>query len=141
MSNYMQIVEAPTNHQITTNFICKVSFLQSNFTGKVLASLSNLQDLTLIDLNYNSFEGRIPNFLTNLTKLIVVDLSYNQFSSQIGEFQSCNSLPVLILSKYIQLQFYLILNCKADPPSWCHPIGFTLKFLRPQLPKLQSKHE
>ena len=37
--------------------------------------------------------------MTNLTKLIQVDLSYNQFSSQIGEFQTCNSLPVLILRK------------------------------------------
>ena len=37
--------------------------------------------------------------MTNLTKLIQVDLSYNQFSSRIGEFQSCNSLPVLILRK------------------------------------------
>ncbi|XP_021600121.1 leucine-rich repeat receptor-like tyrosine-protein kinase PXC3 [Manihot esculenta] len=76
-----RIPRMPEKLQIALN-------LSSNlFRGRIPNTLSQLQDLELMDLSNNNFTGEIPEFLTQLGSLTQLTLSNNQLTGIIPEFR------------------------------------------------------
>ncbi|XP_052301454.1 receptor-like protein 49 isoform X11 [Populus trichocarpa] len=59
----------------------------TNFSGNIPLSISNLKSLKELDLGMCKFYGVIPPSLANLTQLETLDLSFNSFNGSIPPFQ------------------------------------------------------
>ena len=68
-------------------------------SGRIPAELSNLTNLTRLDLSFNHLTGNIPVALGHLTNLTRLELVANQLSGEIpGELGALTNLEVLFLS-------------------------------------------
>ncbi|CAL5339188.1 unnamed protein product [Camellia sinensis] len=87
---------APINHWNSTSTHCDwheitctngsvtgLSLINTNINGTVPPFIGDLQNLTLIDLQYNYFSGPFPTSLYNCSKLKILDLSQNIFTGPI----------------------------------------------------------
>ncbi|KAL7239991.1 hypothetical protein ACSBR2_005788 [Camellia fascicularis] len=87
---------APINHWNSTSTHCDwpeitctngsvtgLSLINTNINGTVPPFICDLQNLTLIDLQYNYFSGPFPTGLYNCSKLKILDLSQNIFTGPI----------------------------------------------------------
>ncbi|XP_028098238.1 receptor like protein 22-like [Camellia sinensis] len=70
----------------------------TNFSGRLLDSISNLRNLSRIDLSHCNFSGTIPNSMANLSQLVYLDLSSNNFTGSIPSFQMSKNLTYVDLS-------------------------------------------
>lgn len=68
----------------------------NNLNGAI-PDLSNLRQLTFLDLNTNKFSGSMPSFLSNMTNLQFIDLSSNQLTGSIPPLDKLTNLKVLVL--------------------------------------------
>ncbi|KAI5570263.1 hypothetical protein BDE02_11G016200 [Populus trichocarpa] len=64
-----------------------LSLKNTNFSGNIPLSISNLKSLNYLDLSRCKFYGVIPPSLANLTQLETLDLSFNSFNGSIPPFQ------------------------------------------------------
>ncbi|XP_061984088.1 receptor-like protein 50 [Populus nigra] len=64
-----------------------LSLKNTNFSGNIPLSISNLKSLNYLDLSRCKFYGVIPPSLANLTQLENLDLSFNSFNGSIPPFQ------------------------------------------------------
>ncbi|KAM4080575.1 hypothetical protein ACJW30_11G027800 [Castanea mollissima] len=107
-----------------------------NFIGSWYPTfLSNLTQITSLDLSYNNFGGQCPWSLLNNTGLTLLDLSYNNFIGQLPEvttnltqiFSSNNSSnSQLIFSK---LKSLLFLDMSNNPHLSLHSFTSTTNIL------------
>ncbi|KAI8024298.1 Receptor-like protein kinase HSL1 [Camellia lanceoleosa] len=67
----------------TNGSVTGLSLVDTNITGTVPPFICDLQNLTLIDLQYNYFSGPFPTGLYNCSKLKILDLSQNNFTGSI----------------------------------------------------------
>lgn len=68
----------------------------SSFSGPLPSQLtSGCQNLSIVDLSYNSLDGEISPQFFILPKLAFLRLSYNNFSGYLPEVVGCQSLSVL----------------------------------------------
>ncbi|KAJ6725248.1 LEUCINE-RICH REPEAT RECEPTOR PROTEIN KINASE EMS1-LIKE [Salix viminalis] len=67
--------------------IQSLSLKNTNFSGNIPLSISNLKSLNYLDLSRCKFYGVIPPSLANLTQLETLDLSFNSFNGSIPPFQ------------------------------------------------------
>ncbi|KAG6402272.1 hypothetical protein SASPL_139149 [Salvia splendens] len=75
----------------------------NNFSGSIPSSISNVENLSTLDLSHCQFSGSIPSTFANLTKLVHVDLQYNLFTG---------SLPAALFEGLSYLS-YLRLNSNS----------------------------
>ncbi|KAF7845300.1 receptor-like protein 7 [Senna tora] len=73
-----------------------VSF--SNFSGMLPDSISNLRNLTRLDLSNSQFFGTLPHSMSQLTELTYLDLSFNNFTGPIPSFVAAKKLTHVDLS-------------------------------------------
>nr|GMD40092.1 receptor-like protein 12 [Ipomoea batatas] len=66
--------------------------------GSLPASISNLSNLSRIDLSVCKFSGSIPSTMAQLTSLVYVDFSYNNFTGSIPHFRWSKNLEYIGLS-------------------------------------------
>ncbi|KAL4560727.1 hypothetical protein LXL04_032881 [Taraxacum kok-saghyz] len=72
--------------------------LNSNITGSLPESISNLKHLRVLSLSKCSFSGPIPRSLSNLTQLTYLNIGYNKFTNFVPSLVSLSNLDVLQLS-------------------------------------------
>ena len=73
---------------------------ECNFSGFIPSSLGNLTHLNFLDLSVNTFKGHIPSSLSNLKHLNFLDLSYNTFEGHVpSSFGNLIQLSFLYLSE------------------------------------------
>ncbi|XP_031257122.1 receptor-like protein 6 [Pistacia vera] len=87
---FLQLLRLSDNQNITGNLpnfnrsnplkLLDLSF--TNFSGKLLDTISNLMHLNDLRLGGCKFEGSIPPSLENLTEITLLDLSSNDFTGQ-----------------------------------------------------------
>nr|GMC49427.1 receptor-like protein 12 [Ipomoea batatas] len=70
----------------------------SAFSSSLPSSISNLSNLSRIDVPFCKFTGSIPSTMAQLTTLIYVDFSYNNFTGSIPHFRCSNNLNYIDLS-------------------------------------------
>ncbi|XP_075644628.1 receptor-like protein Cf-9 isoform X2 [Castanea sativa] len=105
-----------------------------NFIGSSYPTfLSNLTQITLLDISYNNFGGQCPWSLLNNTGLTFLDLSYNNFIGQLPEvttkltqiLSSNNSFNSQLVNKIPSNLKSLILSgnlLNGTIPSWVYTI-------------------
>ncbi|XP_054806292.1 receptor-like protein 7 [Prosopis cineraria] len=71
---------------------------RTNFTGGLPNSISNLTNLSKLDLSNSQFSGRLPHSISKLTELSYLDLSNNNFRGPIPSFGTAKKLTHLDLS-------------------------------------------
>ena len=79
--NYSLFPEFPLGGSLKT-----LKVRNTNFTGAIPHSVSNIGHLSELDLSNWGFNGTIPNSLSNLTKLGYLDLSRNSFTGPMTSF-------------------------------------------------------
>ncbi|KAL7260048.1 hypothetical protein ACSBR1_005831 [Camellia fascicularis] len=67
----------------TNSSVTGLSLINTNIYGTVPPFICDLQNLTLIDLQYNYFSGPFPTGLYKCSKLKILDLSQNSFTGPI----------------------------------------------------------
>nr|GMD40062.1 receptor-like protein 12 [Ipomoea batatas] len=75
-----------------------ISVAHTQFSGSLPASISNLSNLSRIDLSDCNFSGSIPSTMAQLTSLTYVDFSYNHFTGSIPHFLSSKNLTSIDFS-------------------------------------------
>ncbi|XP_050279208.1 receptor-like protein 9DC3 [Quercus robur] len=97
-----------------------------NFIGSSYPTfLSNLTQITYLDLSYSNFGGQCPWSLLNITGLTFLDLSYNNFIGQLPDFSSNNSSNSQLVNKIPSNLEYLLLSgnlLNGAIPSWVYTI-------------------
>lgn len=76
-----------------------ISLGYTNFSGSLPESISNLQNLSKLELSNCSFSGPIPSTIANLTELVYLDFSFNSFTGSIPHLQQSKKLTHLDLSE------------------------------------------
>ncbi|KAJ7950014.1 Receptor-like protein [Quillaja saponaria] len=71
----------------------------SNFSGELSASISNLRQLSRLQLSGCQFNGSLTNSISNLAELVYLDLSFNKFTGQIPLFGISKKLTHIDLSR------------------------------------------
>ncbi|PON94082.1 LRR domain containing protein [Trema orientale] len=86
-------------------------------------NLTQLVQLTFLDLSENNFEGQIPMNSLNLQQLIYLSLSENNFVGQIPEISVTNStqIPLPVQLKYLYLYSNML---SGSIPSWIYSLPF-----------------
>ncbi|XP_020239955.1 receptor-like protein 32 [Cajanus cajan] len=69
----------------------------TNFSGKLPGAISNLKQLSTIDLSHCKFNGTLPNSMSELTQLVYLDLSSNNFSGPLPSFNMSKNMTYLSL--------------------------------------------
>nr|GME08852.1 receptor-like protein 12 [Ipomoea batatas] len=69
-----------------------ISVTQTQFSGSLPASISNLSNLSVLDLSSCNFIGSIPSTMAQLTSLTYVDFSHNKFTGSIPNFPLSKNL-------------------------------------------------
>ncbi|KAK4731160.1 hypothetical protein R3W88_024148 [Solanum pinnatisectum] len=75
-----------------------ISLSNTNFSGSLPESISNLQNLSKIELFNCNFTGPVPSTMGNLINLVHLDFSLNNFTGSIPYFQRSKKLTHLDLS-------------------------------------------
>ncbi|XP_019186475.1 PREDICTED: receptor-like protein 12 [Ipomoea nil] len=75
-----------------------ISVASTQFSGSLPASISNLSNLSRIDLSYCNFSGSIPSTMAQLTSLTYVDFSHNHFTGSIPHFLHSKNLTSIDFS-------------------------------------------
>nr|GLL19527.1 receptor-like protein 12 [Ipomoea trifida] len=75
-----------------------ISVVATQFSGSLPASISNLSNLSRIDLSDCNFSGSIPSTMAQLTSLTYVDFSSNNFIGSIPNFSSSKNLTSIDFS-------------------------------------------
>ncbi|KAH0638896.1 hypothetical protein KY290_036199 [Solanum tuberosum] len=76
-----------------------ISVSYTNFSGSVPESISNLQNLSRLELSNCGFSGPIPSTMPSLTNLVYLDFSFNNFTGFIPYFRQSKKLIYLDLSR------------------------------------------
>ncbi|XP_016437359.2 uncharacterized protein LOC107763380 [Nicotiana tabacum] len=76
-----------------------ISLSYTNFSGSLPESISNLHNLSRVELFNCSFSGSIPSTIANLSNLVYLDVSSNNFTGSIPYFQRSKKLTYLDLSR------------------------------------------
>jgi len=71
----------------------------TNFSGSIPHTISNMRNLSELDLSNSKLNGPLPNLFSNLTKLRYIDLSFNSLTGPMPSFCKAKSLTHLDLSK------------------------------------------
>lgn len=85
--------EFPPNGSLQT-----LVLIETNFSGKLPASMGYLEKLSRIELTSCNFNGSIPNSMASLVQLVHVDLSSNGFTGPVPSFSSMRNLTELSLA-------------------------------------------
>ncbi|KAL6987866.1 hypothetical protein U1Q18_013612 [Sarracenia purpurea var. burkii] len=70
----------------------------TRFSGSLPDSMSNLRNLSRIDISQCKFNGSIPISMENLSQLVYLDMSSNNFTGRIPSFQMSKNLSYIDLS-------------------------------------------
>ncbi|XP_019187054.1 PREDICTED: receptor-like protein 12 [Ipomoea nil] len=76
-----------------------VSVSYTQFSGSVPPSISNLSNLSRIEITNCKFSGPIPSTMAQLTSLIYMDFSFNNFTGSIPHFQLSKNLTYVDFSR------------------------------------------
>jgi len=69
----------------------------TNFLGPLPNTISNLKQISTIDLSYCKFIGTIPNSISELTQLVYLDMSSNNLTGTLPSFNMSKNLTYLSL--------------------------------------------
>ncbi|KAL1321753.1 hypothetical protein HN51_066640 [Arachis hypogaea] len=69
----------------------------TNFSGQLVSSISNLKHLSTLDLSDCQFNGTLSASLSELAKLVHLDLSFNKFTGFLPSFNKSKNLQYLSL--------------------------------------------
>ncbi|KAM6579352.1 hypothetical protein CsatA_003126 [Cannabis sativa] len=101
-------------------FLSNCSFTGSSSSyPQMLTNLTQLLQLTSLDLSHNNFGGQIPlHYLFNIQHLIDLDLSRNNFVGEIPEFSKTSNSSQSPLPNHLEY-LHLSHNLLSGPiPSW-----------------------
>ncbi|KAM6552653.1 hypothetical protein CsatB_013415 [Cannabis sativa] len=105
-------------------FLSNCSFIGSSSSyPQMLTNLTQLLQLTYLDLTYNNFGGQIPlHYLFNIPHLIYLDLSGNNFVGEIPEFSKTSNSTQTPLPNHLE-SLSLDDNLLSGPiPSWIYSL-------------------
>ncbi|QHO07908.1 Receptor-like protein [Arachis hypogaea] len=95
----------------------KLVVSDTSLSGALPVSISNLSQLSHLDLSFSQFNGTLPISLSKLKELTYLDLSFNNFSGPVPSFYMSKKLT------HLDMSFNLLNGCL--PPSL-----FTLPCIR-----------
>ncbi|CAJ2655923.1 unnamed protein product [Trifolium pratense] len=75
-----------------------LNLANTNFSGPLPNTISNLKQLATIDLSYCQFNGTLPSSMSELTELVYLDLSSNNLSGPLPSFNMSKNLTYLSVS-------------------------------------------
>ncbi|KAF7845292.1 receptor-like protein 7 [Senna tora] len=90
---YGSFPDFPVNGSVQTLVVRK-----TKFSGELPDSISNLRNLTRLDLAESQFSGTLPHSMSQLTELTYLDLSLNKFTGPIPSFVKAKKLTYINLS-------------------------------------------
>ncbi|XP_059462332.1 receptor-like protein kinase 5, partial [Corylus avellana] len=135
-----RLPDFPQNGSLRTLFLSN-----TNFSGTLSDSISNLIKLSRIDLSNCNFSGSLPHSMANLTKLLFLDMSSNSFNGPIPSFSMAKNLTQINLShndligqitstSWEELQYLVSLDLRYNSLNGSIPASL---FSLPLLQKLQ----